>query len=561
MTEKDAKVASAAELETATQILESFTATLDFDEVMRRVVRIALDEFGADRAWILGPVDEPLEYADVAYEATRPEWPGALASGERVPLAGSRPFIRRVMEADEPIEGWPGTPGLDADMLRQYGALAQLVQILRTSDGRSWAFGLHSCSRRRTWSRDEKRRFATVGRYAKLAIDNAILHRKAVAEAATLEAILDQIPEAAAIYGPDGTLLRMNAIAQAQRPQLYLGQPGDRLRANRHRELDGTPLRQEDLPSVRALAGNTIGGDFRIESEGGEERVVSFRAAPIRDAGGSIVGSVVLSRDVPDERAAAEQERWRRRRAETLGVLSVDSAALTTDFGELDELARQIGEGMLVNVRIYLYRAATDALELAGGYGLTPEVRSFLDYLRQHPFKPGEGLTGTVFQIGQPLLFADVKEGSLTGYARTDEERERTAAADEQSLIAHPIEAWGERIGVLIIGQVNPRRTFQAEDVSFARSVAQRLAAAYHIHKLNRLATEGHRAAEDLARREVDARARLEAVLESAPIGIAVVSADELRFEIANREWIEFAERYGRITERTEVIGLRVGDI
>ncbi len=562
MNERDEKTVPAAELETAAQILESFAATLDFDEVMRRVVRIALDEFHADRAWILGPVDEPHEYADVTYEATRPEWPGALARGEKIPLAASRPFIRRVIEANGPVEGWPGTPGLDADMLRQYGALSQLVQALRTSDGRTWAFGLHSCAVRRSWSQEETRLFATVGRYAKLAIDNAILHRKAVAEAATLEAILDQIPEAAAIYGPDGALQRMNAIAQAQRPQLYFGQPGDRLRANRHRELDGTPFRQEDLPSMRALAGTTVSGDFRIaEGDEGEERVISFRAAPIRDRAGAIVGSIVLSRDVTEERAAAEQERWRRKRAETLGVLSIDSVALTSDFGNLDQLAWQVGTGMKVNVRIYLYRAATDTLEVAGGYALSPKVGTLLEHLRQVPFKPGEGLPGTVFQIGQPLLFADVKQGSLTGYARTDEERRLTEEANEQSLIVHPIEAYGERIGVLVLGHLDPRRTFQAEDVGFARSLAQRLAAAHHIHNLNRLATEGHRAAEDLARREVDARARLEAVLESAPIGIAVVSADELRFELANREWIEFAGRYGRITEETEVIGLRVGDI
>jgi PAS domain S-box-containing protein len=562
VTRKDEKSVQAAELETAAAILETFAATLDFDEVMHRVVKIALDEFAADRAWIIGPVDEPREFADVAYEETRPEWPGALAAGEKIPLAESRPFIRRVMEADGPVEGWPGTPGLDADMLRHFGALSQIVQILRTIDGRSWAFGLHACASRRDWSEQEKRRFATIGRYARLAIDNAILHRKAVAEAATLEAILDQIPEAAAIYGPDGTLQRINAIAQAHRPQLFGGDANDRLRANRHRGVDGTPMREEDLPSMRALRGENVSGDIRIvEGEGGEERVINFRAAPIRDRSGSIAGSVVLSRDVTEERAATEQERWRRRRAETLGLLAIDSAALTTDFSNLDNLAKQIGVGMHVSTRIFLYRHATDLLELVGSHSINPAAEALMAYLRENPFRPGEGLVGTVFQIGQPLLFADVREGSLTGYARSDDERRRIVEAAEESLIAYPIEAYGERIGVLILSHNDPHRRLQAEDASFARSVAQRLAAAYHINTLNRLATEGHRAAEDLARREVDARARLEAVLETAPIGIAVVSADELRFELANREWIRFAERYGRISEGTEVVGLRVGDI
>jgi PAS domain S-box-containing protein len=551
-----------AELGALARILESITATLDFDEVMQRVVDRTREEFEADRAWILGPIDEPAEHAEVAYESTTGEWPGAKARGEPIPLGPSRPFIRRVMEGNGPVEGWPGTPGLDADMLRQYGALSQLVQVLRTRDGKAWAFGLHSCSHARSWSDEEKRLFATIGRYATLAIDNAILHRRAIAQSATLEAILDQIPEAAAIYAADGSLLRMNVIAQAQRPQLFGGGADERLRANRHRGVDGTPLRREDLPSMRALRGEQVSGDFSIlEPATDEERVISYRGAPIRDASGAIVGSIVLSRDVTEERAAAEQERWRRKRAETLGMISIDSAALQSDFGNLDELARQIGEGMQVNVRIYLYRAATDALELAGSHARSPEVDAMLDLNRQNPVRPGEGLAGTIFQIGQPLLFADVKAGSLAGYARSEEERVRIENAAEQSVLGFPIEAYGERIGTLILGHLDPRRSFHAEDMAFARSVAQRLAAAHHIHKLNRLATEGHRAAEDLARREVDARARLEAVLETAPIGIAVVSADELRFELANREWIEFAARYGRVGEGTELIGLRVGDI
>jgi PAS domain S-box-containing protein len=549
-----------AEIETLAKILESFAATLDFDEVMQRVVRIALDEFGADRAWILGPVEEPAEYAELAYEATRPAWPGAMELGEKIPLAPSRPFINRVLEAGEPVEGWPGVPGLDADMLRHYGALSQLVQILRTRDGRVWAFGLHACERPRSWTGRDKRLFRTIGRYATLAIDNAILHRKAIAEAATLEAILDQIPEAAAIYGPDGALQRMNAIAHAQRPQLFIGEPDDRLRANRHRGLDGAPLTREELPSMRALRGENVSGDFRI-AEDDEERVITYRGAPIRDTTGSIVGSIVLSRDVTEDRAVEEQERWRRRRAETLGLISIDSAALTSGFGGLDELARQIGERMRLNVRIYLYRSAGDVLDLVGSHSLSPEVEALAALVRQNPVRPGEGLVGTVFQIGQPLLFADVKAGSLSGYARSDEERQRIENAREQSLVAYPIEGYGERIGVLVIAHLEPRRIFDAEDVAFAGSVAQRLAAAYHIYNLNRLATEGHRAAEDLARREVDARARLEAVLESAPIGIAVVSADELRFELANREWLDFAARYGRVSADTQMIGLRVGDI
>src|SRR6058998_2333190 len=104
---------------------------------------------------------------------------------------------------------------------------------------------------------------------------------------------------------------------------------------------------------------------------------------------------------------------------------------------------------------------------------------------------------------------------------------------NERSLIATVIESYGDRIGAVVVSPAAPTRKLDAEDLEFAQAVAERIGAASHIHRLARMSLEGHRAAEELARREVDARVRFEAVLETAPIGVAAVSADELRFEIA----------------------------
>src|SRR5204862_8186222 len=94
-----------------------------------------------------------------------------------------------------------------------------------------------------------------------------------------------------------------------------------------------------------------------------------------------------------------------------------------------------------------------------------------------------------------------------------------------------------------------------------AQSAADIIGDAAHILRLTRMSHDGHRAAEELARREVDARVRFEAVLESAPIGIAVVSADELRFELANARFLDFAARFGKIALDTKVIDLRANEV
>jgi len=72
---------------------------------------------------------------------------------------------------------------------------------------------------------------------------------------------------------------------------------------------------------------------------------------------------------------------------------------------------------------------------------------------------------------------------------------------------------------------------------------------------------KGHRAAEELARQEVDARVRLEAVLETAPIGVAVISADELRFELANARWVDFIAKFKRLAPDTRLVGMRLDEV
>jgi len=167
--------------------------------------------------------------------------------------------------------------------------------------------------------------------------------------------------------------------------------------------------------------------------------------------------------------------------------------------------------------------------------------------------------------VGQKIKFrvTELRGGNaiLSRRALIEEERAVKAELKEQSVIAYPIEAYGERIGAIVISQFDPRRNFSAEDLEFAASVAERIGAASHIHRLARIAQEGHRAAEELARREVDARVRFETVLETAPVGVAVVSADELRFELANARFLEFAQEFGKLPLDEKVIGLRADDV
>jgi len=537
------------------ELLQAFTGSLDLSEMLQRVVKDTRDLFGADRCWVLCPVDLGRETTTATEEATAAGVRPAFGSGVKVTLKPFGALIARVLSSRGPVRVSRDDSGSALD------ARSNLVQALTVWNGEKWLFGLQQSRRDRVWTDEEVERFAAVGTMAVAAINSALLFRKAAAEAAKVQAILDQIAEPAAIFREDGTVDRMNLAAQGDSTQLLqVGGAGSTPTAPHFP--DGTLVSSEEMPSVRALRGENINSEFIVpDARTGDDRVINVKASPIRDKSGDVLGSVVLSRDVTEERTNEERDARRRKRAECLANLALDLVAEELRAEDLSAPARRVGQCIGGNVEVYFYRSSLDQLELVGSSFLSPAGELIRRCLLENPYRPGEGLPGATFQIGRALFFSEVRGTAITDYARDPIERQAMSALNQQSLIACPIESYGERVGALVLSLSDGRRSFDAEDLEFAQAVADRLGAAIHIHRLNRIAQEGHRAADELARREVDARARFEAVLDSAPVGIAVISADELRFELANPVWLEFAARVGRVDPDTKVVGLRVSEV
>ena len=546
-----------------TRALESFTGTLEMRELLRRIATMTRDELRADCAWLIHPVNEQSEFAKIVFSIAAAGHESDVMDGGPVSLGKSQALIRRGLEASQPVVIHEGDAELDPALAARFGIRSLMVQILRPRDGEPWAFGVHQTTAHRDWTAEERSLFGEVGRHATMALNNAMLHARASREMAKVDAILDQIPESAAVYDTNGRLEKMNAAAQRNPAAIFSPDAEGRLRSG-HRYIDGSPLSASELPAIRALRGEAVKADYLVlDSRTGEERVINLKASPLRDDVGRIIGSVVLSRDITDERQNAERESWRRRRAEGLAGLGLETS-IQTSLDDLDAPAMRIAQAVGGTAMIYLYHYGSGELHMVGLGTVVPmadEVTAFRDYLARNPYHAGEGVPGTVFQIGTPLLFSDIKPHQLVDFARDEPEKNIISAMNEQTLIAHPIESYGERIGALIIARSDERHNFDAEDLEFAQAVAERIGAAQHIARLTRISAEGHRAAEELARREVDTRVRLEAVIETAPIGIAVVSADELRFELANVRWMEFASRFGKISPDTKVPGLRVNEV
>jgi PAS domain S-box-containing protein len=131
---------------------------------------------------------------------------------------------------------------------------------------------------------------------------------------AELDATLASLAEGLIIYDAAGRILRSNGIAVAfldyfrvsPRPPFL-----DPARDLHIETADGLPLPSEALPTLRALAGETVTGVIMaFHADAKEPRWLSVNAAPIRLPSGEALGAVITFTDVT-ERRQLEVERER----------------------------------------------------------------------------------------------------------------------------------------------------------------------------------------------------------------------------------------------------------
>jgi len=113
-------------------------ASSSLETMLSDVLDAMLDLLDCDRAWLLHPCDPAAEWFSIPMERTRPEWPGAGATAERLPMV---PFARRAMAAvlEQPgAHRWDGVHDkepLDDMLERRFSVKAMMQMAVRTRVG------------------------------------------------------------------------------------------------------------------------------------------------------------------------------------------------------------------------------------------------------------------------------------------------------------------------------------------------------------------------------------------------------------------------------------------
>jgi diguanylate cyclase (GGDEF)-like protein/PAS domain S-box-containing protein len=118
------------------------------DEMLDGVLNESLKIFDADRVWFLYPCDPNATSWGVPMERTRPEWPGAHALGQRVPMSSeAKELFERLLATEECVQYGPMAAfPVPAQAGKQFAIKSQLAVALRLKTGGAWIVGLHHCS-------------------------------------------------------------------------------------------------------------------------------------------------------------------------------------------------------------------------------------------------------------------------------------------------------------------------------------------------------------------------------------------------------------------------------
>lgn len=133
------------------------------------------------------------------------------------------------------------------------------------------------------------------------------LLQDAAQRAAQLGAVLDNIVEGVFACDHEGRLTIINAsglrvLGLSSRSELGGRMIEDVMDLSRVRHRDGRLFIREELPIVRALAGETIVQEEQVLTGGRDGRDIYLRtsAAPIRSEGGEVLGAVAVARDLTE---------------------------------------------------------------------------------------------------------------------------------------------------------------------------------------------------------------------------------------------------------------------
>jgi PAS domain S-box-containing protein len=161
------------------QINRAIQANNNLEQMMSDVLDVVLSVLECDRAFLMYPCDPGAPAWWVPMERNKPEFPGVLEQGLKMPMdADVAETLRILLAANGPVKFGPGTTyPLPPDIAEHFGFKCFMSMALYPKVGKPWQFGIHHCSYAHTWTAEEERLFQEIGRRLGDALTSLLTYR------------------------------------------------------------------------------------------------------------------------------------------------------------------------------------------------------------------------------------------------------------------------------------------------------------------------------------------------------------------------------------------------
>jgi PAS domain S-box-containing protein len=308
---------------------------------------------------------------------------------------------------------------------------------------------------------------------AALALDNAGLFTELETVEARLTAALGSLAEAVTVQDRTGTLVYANDAAAVllgfESAEEMLSTPPDQI-VDRYTSFteDGRPLRIDDLPGRRVLAGKDPGSLVvrAVNRTTGVERWTIVKATAVLDRDGRPELAVNVVDDITTVKRAEMAQRLLAEAGELLSSALDETQAL-------ERLARLLVPQLADWCAIYV--ADAKGLPLAAVAHADPEkIRFAWEYDERWPVElDAPGGPGAVLRSGRPELL-EVTDAMLASGARDSDQLALLRTIGVRQALTVPIVASGEPIGALSLVSAESGRAITDDDVALAAELGRR---------------------------------------------------------------------------------------
>ncbi|MGK5683488.1 ATP-binding protein [Actinoplanes sp. URMC 104] len=165
------------------------------------------------------------------------------------------------------------------------------------------------------------------------------------------------------------------------------------------RHHDGRPLRADEVPMMRALAGETVRHAGLLAHDRQDRlRWLTVNAHPVRDRDGTIIGAAAAVQDITTSYQARVYESCK---TAVLEALTAGTSASTARAEAVRTIGTRLGWSY---VRLWVLDQVTDQLQTDATYTAPGEQPPPIPT----SFARGEGLAGLCWQRGEPIWVPDI---------------------------------------------------------------------------------------------------------------------------------------------------------